>query len=35
MGETIGGKTLDRGGAGFAWGLDAMGWIRIFSLKRL
>ncbi len=35
MGETIGGETLDHGGVGFTWGLDAMGWIRNFSLERL
>jgi len=35
MDETIGGETLDHGGVGFTWGLDAMGWIRNFSLKQL
>jgi len=35
MGQTIGGVTLDHGGIGFVWGLDAMGWIRNFSLERL
>ena len=35
MGETIGGQTLDHGGVGFEWGMDAMGWIRNFSYKPL
>jgi hypothetical protein len=35
MDETIGGQTLDHGGVGFHWGLDAMGWMRNFSLKAL
>jgi hypothetical protein len=35
MSETIGGQTLDHGGVGFHWGLDAMGWVKNFSVKML
>jgi len=35
MGEIIGGQTLDHGGMGFVWGMDSMGWIRNFSVKKL
>lgn len=35
MDESFGGQKLDHGGVGFHWGLDAMGWIRNFSLKPL
>ena len=35
MGEVIGGQTLDHGGMGFVWGMDSMGWIRHFSIRKL
>jgi RNA polymerase sigma factor (sigma-70 family) len=35
MGQTFGGMTLDHGGVGFTWGMDAMGWVRNFSVKQL
>ncbi len=35
MDEKVAGQTLDHGGVGFHWGLDAMGWISNFSYRPL